>query len=144
MQTQGNSEERLVEKFRLTRRLYEQGLKRKEILNFYKFIDWVMTLPNALEIRYNEAVYKLGKEPHMTYITSAERIGMQKGYEKGIAEGREEAERAILDQLLRYKFQNIPAHYQEKISRMDTTTLLTLITRVMKISSVEEIFDDNG
>lgn len=36
-------------KFRLTRRLYEQGYKRQDILNLFRFIDWMMELPDALK-----------------------------------------------------------------------------------------------
>lgn len=36
-------------KLALIRRLYEQRLKREDIINLFQFIDWVMSLPLALE-----------------------------------------------------------------------------------------------
>lgn len=42
----------ITAKFNLTRKLYDYGLDRDTILNLYKFLDWVLTLPEALEIRY--------------------------------------------------------------------------------------------
>jgi hypothetical protein len=32
--------------------LYEQGLQEKDIRNLYRFIDWVMMLPKALEAEF--------------------------------------------------------------------------------------------
>ena len=86
--TRKDVEQRLTYKFQLTRRLYERGLDRKRIFNLYMFIDWVLTLPEDLEIRYNEQIHQLEREKTMTYITSAERIGMKKGYEQAMAENK--------------------------------------------------------
>ncbi len=41
--------ERKAWKFSLIRRLYELGLPEKDIRNLYRFVDWVMILPKALE-----------------------------------------------------------------------------------------------
>ncbi|HSW69244.1 MAG TPA: hypothetical protein VLI69_03665, partial [Gammaproteobacteria bacterium] len=68
--------------FALTRRLYEKGFNKEEINNIYKFIDWLIGLPNPLEIEYLEEVCELEEAKKMTYITSAERIGIEKGREE--------------------------------------------------------------
>lgn len=39
-------------KLTLTRRLYEIGYNKQEIINLFQFIDWVMTLPSALEQKF--------------------------------------------------------------------------------------------
>lgn len=54
---------------------------KKSILTF---MDWVLTLPESLEIRYNEEIQQFEEEHGVTYITSFERIGIQKGMQQGI------------------------------------------------------------
>ena len=91
----------------MTRCLYDRGLKREAILNLYKFIDWVLTLPEDLEIRYNNCIHQLEEERSVSYITTAERIGIKKGYEQGMQQGIEQGmqrgEYSLLLRLLEHK-----------------------------------------
>ena len=77
---------------------------KKSILTF---MDWVLTLPESLEIRYNEEIQQFEEEHGVTYITSFERIGIQKGMQQGIQQG----ECAILHRLLLRKFRQVPPRY---------------------------------
>ncbi len=81
--------ERATRKKKLMEMLYERGYSEKDILNLYRFIDWVISLPEGLEIQFHEEVFNLEKERKMPYITTAERIGLKKGREEGILEGME-------------------------------------------------------
>ncbi len=78
-QTRKNREERLRWKLYLTRRLYKQGYQRQDIINLFAFIDWVMTLPDNLETQFWTEVSQFEEEQQMPYITSVERLGIQKG-----------------------------------------------------------------
>ncbi|MFN6562122.1 MAG: hypothetical protein RMY28_020340, partial [Nostoc sp. ChiSLP01] len=51
-QTSKKLGERKTWKFSLIRRLYELGLPETDIRNLYRFIDWVMILPKALEAEF--------------------------------------------------------------------------------------------
>jgi hypothetical protein len=141
--TKQDPQKRYLEKYALTRRLYERGLDRDGILILYKFVDWVMTLPEDLEIQYNNDIHKIEEELNVSYITSAERIGLQKGIEQGILQGRQEGEGALLLRLLQFKFKAIPESYQQKITQADANTLLTWGERVLSVSTLEEIFADS-
>ena len=77
-------------KFNLTKRLYEKGFGKQEISNLYKFIDWLIGLPRPFEVEYLNSIYELEESKKMAYITSAEKFGIEKGIEKGKAEGIEE------------------------------------------------------
>lgn len=76
-------------KLALTRRLYERGFSREDVINLFGFIDWVMSLPEALEQDFWREVRNLEEERQMPYITSVERIGIQKGIEQGIEQMRQ-------------------------------------------------------
>jgi len=66
-------------KFSLIRRLYEQGLTERDIRNLYRFIDWVMILPKALEAEFWQEFKEFEQERTMSYITTGERIGYERG-----------------------------------------------------------------
>jgi hypothetical protein len=48
-----------------------------------------MRLPEDLERQYNASIQALEEEKNVRYITSAERIGIEKGIEQEKEEGRE-------------------------------------------------------
>ncbi len=126
------------------RRLYERGLSRDAILNLYKFIDWSMTLPEPLAVRYNDYIHQLEEEQSMAYITTAERIGMQKGFQQGIEQGlhrgQQEGEYRLLLKLLQRKFHAISETYQQKIQCADAETLLIWGERILDANNLDDIF----
>ncbi|QTA87666.1 Uncharacterized protein dnm_037000 [Desulfonema magnum] len=79
METKGNDTSRWNWKIELTKSLYRRGFKKQDILNLYHFIDWIMALPEALEKTYHQEIMRFEEEHKMQYITTAERIGMEKG-----------------------------------------------------------------
>jgi hypothetical protein len=54
--------QRLESKLQLVRRLYERGYARDDVLELFRFLDWVLTLPPALEARFRTAVIELERE----------------------------------------------------------------------------------
>ncbi|WP_462271303.1 RpnC/YadD family protein [Desulfobacter sp.] len=90
LETQKDHSLRKQWKIELTRLLYERGYSKTEVINLYSFIDWVLTLPEALEKIFLEDLMMYEKEKNMPYITSAERIGREKGKQEGRKEGRQE------------------------------------------------------
>ena len=86
-ETQGNPADRYRWKWAFTRRLYQLGLARDEIIQLYRFIDWLMRLPDELEAEYLQAIETYEKEQTVTFITYAERIGEERGFQKAIELG---------------------------------------------------------
>ncbi len=66
-------------KFRLTRRLYEQGYERQDILNLFRFLDWMMDLPEGLKQAFRAELEQFEQEKQMPYVTSIEQMGIEKG-----------------------------------------------------------------
>ena len=100
METRKDDQERLRFKLSLSKSLYRRGWKRQEIINLYRFIDWIMGLRDDLEIAYHRELTKYEEEIKMPYVTTAERIGMEKGMEKGREKGREEGKKETARNLL--------------------------------------------
>ena len=76
-----SNEQRKNTKFTLTKRLYDKGFAKQEICNLYKFIDWLIGLPQEFEVNYLQSVYDLEEANNMPYISTAERLGIEKGIE---------------------------------------------------------------
>ncbi|MDM8550008.1 hypothetical protein QUF72_08030 [Desulfobacterales bacterium HSG2] len=79
METKKDTRKRFRYKVELTKELCRRGMDKSDILNLYLFIDWIMRLPEDLEIAYHREIIKFEEERKMRYITTAERIGIEKG-----------------------------------------------------------------
>jgi hypothetical protein len=69
-------------KFKLTRMLYEQGYERQDILNLFRFIDWILELPEDLKRSFRDELEEYERENQMSYVTSIERMGIEQGKEQ--------------------------------------------------------------
>jgi hypothetical protein len=85
--TANDPQARLDWKFGLTRRLFERGYSRQQIVDLYRFIDWMMLLPAELAIEYDRRVDAYQEERKMEYLSSMERRAMERGRQAGILEG---------------------------------------------------------
>jgi hypothetical protein len=97
-ETQADPEARKAAKWQLLRRLYEQGYARADILNLFRFIDWVLGLPEALEEALWHEIIAYEEAKRMPYVTSVERIGIKKGMEQGLQQGEQRGEQRGLRQ----------------------------------------------
>ena len=72
----------------------------------------------------------------MPYITSVERIGMEKGVQEGILQG----EMAIVRQLLTRRFGHLPDWADQRLARASSDELKRLADRLLDAASIDEIF----
>ena len=79
LETRKDPDSRLKWKLSLVKRLYRKGYSREDILELFRFIDWIMTLPESLEKRFSDEMYEYEEEMKMPYVTSVERMGIKKG-----------------------------------------------------------------
>jgi len=86
-ETHRNPENRKLWKINLTRMLYERGYKQRDIKNLFRFIDWLMRLPEELENEFWQEIRQYEEVKRMPYITSVERRAIRKGLEEAIELG---------------------------------------------------------
>ncbi len=112
-------------KLRLIRLLYERGYEKKNILELFRFIDWLLALPAFLEEEFSQEVFQM-KEEKMPYITSVERFGR-------IWEARENILEAIDAQ-----FQVVPKDMASKLNEIRTReTLKALLREAITCQSID-------
>ena len=144
-QTRNKSQERLQGKLSITRRLYRQGYTREDVLNLYQFIDWVMTLPEALEQQFLQAVRQLEEENKMPYITSAERFGLEQGLEQGLQQGLEqgmqrEGANVVLRQLNR-RIGSVAPNVKSQIKGLSVEQLEELAEALLDFETEANLLD---
>lgn len=96
LETNRDDQQRLDAKIWLIRRLYQRGYQQQDIINLFRFIDWVMQLPEGLDEVFWQKVTEIEEADNMPYITSVERIGIQKGLKQGVQLGVQQGSRIEL------------------------------------------------
>ncbi len=75
-ETQKDPQFRKEWKFQLTRRLYEQGFERQDIMELFLFVDWMMELPEGLKREFKTELEQYEQEKQMRYVSSIEKIAV--------------------------------------------------------------------
>jgi len=124
-----DGEERERWKMHLVRLLYKRGYERKDILELFRFIDWLLVLPAGLEKRFHEECFALEEERHMRYVTSIERFAKEEGEKKGIQIGALQEARENVLEALEVRFKTVPDDMISALQAMETREILKALLR---------------
>lgn len=69
------------------RGLYKRGWDAEAFRPLFRFIDWMMDLPESLAEKFRAELVRYEEQKRMPYITSVERMGIEKGLQQGEAKG---------------------------------------------------------
>ena len=159
METKGRVDERLFWKITLVKRLYEKGYSKEDVLLLYKFIDWLVSLPEELAERFHEEIKKYEEVRKVAYITTAERIGMKKGFEQGLQQGMQQGlqqgiqqgiQRGLLKAIelgLKLKFGVEGLRIYPEIKKIEDVDVLEAISEAIEtaqsIEDIRKIYKEN-
>jgi len=130
--TRGDAQARFAHKLQLTRRLYERGLPRQTIIDLYRFLDWLMRLPEDLELQYTDAIFRIEEQLKMPYLSFVERRGEQIGEARGVAR--------LLRTQLEQRYAPLPAEVIKRLEQADAVQLMRWGTRIADARSLDEVF----
>jgi hypothetical protein len=130
-QTRQDRRERLQWKLSLTRRLYQQGYQRQDVINLFRFIDWLMSLPKTLEQEFWREVRQFEEETRMPYITSVER--------QGIEQGRQEEGANLVLRLLNRRLGQVAASIEGQIRQLPVEQLENLGEALLDFESEADL-----
>jgi hypothetical protein len=146
--TKNNPQERYTWKWTITRALYEKGFSTKDILNLYRLVDWLMMLPDELTKKFTQDLIAYEEEKKMPYITSAERIGIEKGRLEGRSEGLDlgmdkgqllNAREMLLEALDEKFSSDTPADIKKQIQALNNKIMLKRLHRsAIRSKDIEE------
>jgi hypothetical protein len=131
IETRADASQRKGWKLSLIRALYEKGNQRQEIMDLYRFIDWVMILPEVLEQECWAELKAFERARKVTYVTTGERIG----YERGVTVGERSL---ILRQLLR-RVGKVPEALQTQIESLAIGQLECLGDALLEFTSLLDL-----
>ncbi|MGL5034952.1 MAG: Rpn family recombination-promoting nuclease/putative transposase [Microcystaceae cyanobacterium] len=134
--TRKNPEARYGAKWQLARLLYERDWDKQRIIDLFAVIDWLMRLPPELENQLWTQISTLERNSKMRYVTSVERIGLQKGLEQG----RQEGEVALLRRLLVKRFGALSESLESRLSDAAIADLELWGERVLDAKTITEVF----
>lgn len=150
-------------KRRLVRLLYERDWTRQRILDFFSVLDWMMRLPKELEQRLWQDIENIEGERKVKYVTSVERLaierglekgmqqglqqgmqkGLQEGLEQGLEKGRAQGSASILLRLLNRRFGPLAADVTRRLSQATPEQLEVWAERVLDAGTIDEVFAEN-
>jgi hypothetical protein len=134
-ETRHDPSERQTWKVLLTRRLYKLGYHRQQVIDLFRFIDWVLQLPGPQELAFWHEVREFEEEKHMKYITSVERIGLQQGKQQGQQQGQ--AEMVLL--LLNRRFGVASAPLADQIKALPSAQMPALLDAALDAGTLAEV-----
>jgi len=144
--TRRSPADRLHWKTYLVRRLFERGYERRDVLELFRFIDWMLTLPAELEEKFQIELRNIETERNMPYITTIERMGIEKGMQEGIREGIQKGiqkgEAAILKRQLARRFEQLPDWVEPRLRKASRKELERWAERLLDAATLDEVFDD--
>lgn len=89
-----------------------------------------MTLPAELEQEFQQELNQYEEEKRMPYITSVERMGMEKGMRESVIDA------------LEIRFENVPSELVDEISQIQDTSLLkNLLRQAITLDSISDFQD---
>lgn len=148
LETRRDPHDRRASKLALVKHLYEHGWSGDDIRKLFRFIDWIMDLPKELEQSFWHDYCEFEEEKHMPYITSVERIGMEKGMEKGLEKGMEKGmEKGRIETLMEaialdvdIKFPDQAADIMKLVQTLASVDALRSALKAVKTAATAEAF----
>jgi hypothetical protein len=78
-ETRADPAARRTWKFRLIKGLYDRGLDGEQVRLLFKFLDWMVVLPEEWEEASSLDLAEFERERKMPYVSSIERMAREKG-----------------------------------------------------------------
>lgn len=143
VETRRYPKSRLRWKIEMVKSLYARGWSRANVWELFRFLDWVLTLPEHYELQFEQAVKELEETDKMRYVTSIERRAIQRGVEQGIEQGIEQGEvkalRESIGEILAVRFQSVPEEVTAQLAKVAKPEQLKgLLRHAAVVGSLEE------
>ena len=127
---------RFAAKRELVRLLYEQGWERQRVIDLFAIIDWMLTLPKPLEQQVWQDIEDIERKTQMKYVTSVERLAVERGHTTGKLEGKLET----LTRQLTRRFGPLPEWATHRLSTGTGEQLDAWSDRVLDAANLAEVF----
>ena len=143
LRTRRHAGRRFAAKRELVRLLYAQGWDRQRVIDLFAIIDWMLALPKELEQKVWQDINEIERKAQMKYVTSVERLAVERGREKWMAEGetkgKVEGKLETLTRLLTRRFGPLPEWVAERLASASVEQLDAWIDSVVDAATLAEV-----
>jgi hypothetical protein len=138
-QTKNDPEARYRAKRELMRLLYRHGWSRKRIVDLFAVLDWMMSLPDVLEQKLWQDVKRMEGETRMRYVTSVERLAIEKGMQRGIQRGGA----SVLERQLVKRFGPLSEETRARLRNATAEQLELWAERILDAPTLAAVFEEH-
>ena len=152
LRTRHDTARRFAAKRELVRLLYTQGWSRQRVIDLFTIIDWMLALPKPQEQQVWQDIEQIERKAQMKYVTSVERLAIERGLAKGVAEGRQvglqqgrlegklEGKLETLTRLLTRRFGPLPEWAAQQLKAATAEQFDLWAERVLDAASLTDVF----
>ena len=126
-----SQQRRRKQKYILTTLLYERGWTEQQIIDLYRFIDWVLTLPPELEEAFRQDLETYERGKNMPYLSTIERMGEARGEARGKLD--------LLRLLLMQQVGTISTETVEELGKLTTEQLDHLALDLRGFATIDDL-----
>jgi hypothetical protein len=137
--TNADTAERKLLKWQLTRRLYERGYAKRDVLEIFRLIDWLMVLPESLTIAFREELVQYEQQETMRHLTSIEELALKEGREEGLQEGQQVGQCRIIKRLLERRWGRVSADVEQRVRALSSEQLEVLAEALLDFRSPADL-----
>jgi hypothetical protein len=145
LETKGDVEQRYQWKQKLIFDLYHRGFTRHEITNLFRFIEWVVKIPDDLQTKLEDEIYKYEVRNNMPYLSNMERRaierGTQKGLEIGLQQGLQQGILSNITLIWETKFGAVSRTVKSQLSKLSSEQCQTLTTKLIADTTKSELIN---
>ncbi len=123
--TKSDAQARKQWKWILTRRLYERGYSREDVVRLFRVIDRIMALPSNLKRQFKEELEQYEREEQMPIISSMEELAREEGIQIG-------EQRGIQQMVIKLLQENVSIEIIAKTSGLSVEEILELQNQLEK------------
>ena len=112
--------------------LYTYGYLPDTVFKMFRLLDWMIRLPTELEPVFAKDMRRIEAEDAMTYVTSLERVGEQRG--------RQMERTDMLRRQLSRKFGPLPEWVDTQLANANDEQMLLWVDSVLDETSLQAVF----
>ena len=142
-QTRKDPEARYQAKRGLVRLLYRRGWDRQRILDLFAVLDWMMRLPDVLESKLWQDIEQIEGETRMRYVTSVERLAIERGIQQGKLEGKLDGEATVLERQLAKRFGPLAEETRGRLRSASAEQLELWAERILDAPTLAAVLEDH-
>jgi hypothetical protein len=106
------------------------------VIDLFANIDWMLALPKEMEQKVWQDIDEIERKAQMKYVTSVERLAIERGHSTGKLEGKLET----LTRLLTRRFGPLPEWVAHRLSAGTVEQLDTWFDRGVDATNLAEVF----